>query len=133
MITLFLSNGFSPSDRGLTFANSVKDACMIEMNCAGNLISNAKQTPLVNTGNGIDFAKIIIIARYIDASNFCLILPPLPNNGLNEIELYGVSPNNITAFIPNFSGTFLNGSNNVILNNAQGKLIRNTPFGWTLN
>jgi hypothetical protein len=108
------------------------ETMLVNIQCAGTSLATAVRTPIVEIPN---FLKEIIIANYVDASNFGVVLPsiPDPSSGLSaEVEIYAMGPNgvNITVFLPS-SHTFVDGSSSVNIPTGSGKKFMAISSGTT--
>lgn len=133
LVSLFNSNGASPSAPALSNSRSAEDIFFNEIRCAGTSFSTAATSPLIDNPSlapgFTPYFKIVIFAHWVNASNFCLILPNQANSGIQDIEVFTDTANNIQAFLPS-GNSFLDGTTSKLLNNSKGLHIRNTPFGW---
>lgn len=80
------------------------------LNCKGTtLATTAAPIALGNT-----YAKMVIMAKYIDASNFAVAMPQIPSFGPTEVDVFAVGPNGsaVTLFLSG-SQQFVDGTRSV--------------------
>lgn len=89
--------------------------------CSGTSLETATVSPNVEAPN---FSKETIIANYVDASNFGIVLPPLSGN-LAEVEIYAMGPDgvNVTVFLHG-GNVFVDSSVSVDIPTGTGKKFR---------
>lgn len=99
-------------------ANFPLGTAYINIACAGNSSSPSPQIPTVDQS-----LRIVVVANYVDASNFGVTFPYL-NNGLVapvEVDIFANGPNgqSITVFLP--SGyQFVDGSTSIAIPCGRG-------------
>ena len=93
---------------------------LTDVQCAGTSISNPANLSL----DLIGFLKTIVLAHWVDASNFCLALPTGVDLGAS-IEIYtdASTGHSITVFLSG-AEQFLDGSTSFTMDHSKGRLLR---------
>jgi len=101
----------------------VNDGVLLaHIQCAGTSLSTASQAPGASAAN---LSKAIIVATYVDASNFGLVLPSFGGALLEDVEIYAMGPDgvSITVFLPG-STALVDGSVSIDIPTGTGKTLR---------